>query len=144
MASLIEVVEAMADALEPIRTAIPGIQIHGYLVGNPTPPTLDIYPGDPFFQTHSGFGDDIEAYFTVRARTGTADPDAGQQVLYRLLDPRAAESVQAALEADQTLGGTVQSVDVVGEGVTGFREYLEDPVSNGRLIGCEWRIRVIT
>lgn len=144
MSSLLEVVEAMAEALEPVKTAIPELQVHPYLNPNPTPPSIDIYPGDPFFQTGSGFDDDAEVFFTVRARTTTADHTAGQQALLRMLDRRAAESVQAALEADQTLGGTAQSVDVMPEGVSGYREYLEDTNVNGRLIGCEWRVRVIT
>ena len=28
------------------------------------------------------------------------------------------------------------------EGVSEFREYLEDSASNGRLLGCEWRVSV--
>ena len=144
MASLVEIVEAMAAALDPVVDAIPGLQVSAYMLGNPTPPCVDIYPGDPFFEGPSGFGDDIEAYFTVRARTTTADLEGGQKALLRMLDPRAPESVEAALTSDQTLGGVCQSLGVVPEEVTGYREYLEDTAANGRLIGCQWRVRVIT
>jgi hypothetical protein len=144
VSTLIEIVEAMATALAPIGTTIDGLQVLPYLNGNPTPPSIDIYPGTPF-QTGSGFGDDDqELFFTVRARTTFADSVAGQQGLYRLLDPSGPESVQHHLEADQTLGGIVQTLAVVEEGVTGFTEYVEDTQTGGRLVGCEWRVRVIT
>jgi hypothetical protein len=142
VSSLVEVVEALAAALAPLKTAIPDLQVSPYLNSSPSPPSIDIYPADPFSQTHSGFGDDTETYWTVRARTTTADHQAGQQALLRLLDRAGPESVQAALETDVTLGGVVQSVDVPAEGVSGYREYLEDPQGNGQLIGCEWRVRV--
>jgi hypothetical protein len=141
--SLQQVVEAMAAALEPLTDAIPGLQILPYLNANPTPPSIDIYPGTPF-QSGSGFGRDADCFFTVRARTTFADSVAGQQGLYRMLDPTGAASVQAALESDQTLGGAVQSLAVVEEGVSGFTEYVEDAQTGGRLVGCEWRIQVIT
>jgi hypothetical protein len=143
MATLVEVVEAMAAALEPIAATIDGLQILPYMNPNPTPPSLDIYPGTPF-QTGSGFGDEAEIYFTVRARTTFADHIAGQQGLYRMLDPAGPESVQAHLETDQTLGGVVQAVAVVPEGVSGFTAYLEDAQSGGSLVGVEWRVRVLT
>lgn len=143
MSSLIEVVEAMAAALAPIADTIEGLQVLPYMNVNPTPPSIDIYPGTPF-QTGSGFGDDADLFFTVRARTTFADSVAGQQGLYRMLDTAGPESVRAALELDQTLGGVVQSLAVVDEGVSGFTEYIEDAQTGGRLVGCEWRVQVIT
>jgi hypothetical protein len=141
--SLQQVVEAMAAALEPLRDTIPDLQILPYLNVNPTPPSIDIYPGTPF-QTGSGYGDDKQVFFTVRARTTFADSIAGQQGLYRMLDPAGPGSVQNALEDDQTLAGVVQSLAVVDEGVSGFTEYVEDAQTGGRLVGVEWRVQVIT
>ena len=143
MSSLLEIVEAMAEALEPLKGSIPDLQVYPYLNYNPTPPSIDIYPAD-LFQTGSGFGDDADCFFTVRARTTTADHEAGQKALLAMLDRRSPESVEAALTVDQTLGGRVQSTAVAEDGISGYREYLEDPQSNGRLIGCEWRVMVIT
>jgi hypothetical protein len=143
MASLVEIVEAMAAALEPIAATIPDLQVTPYLNQNPTPPSIDIYPGTPF-QTGTAFSDDAEMWFTVRARTTFADSVAGQQGLYLLLDPGGPESVQGHLEADQTLGGLVDAVAVASEGVSGFTEYIEDAQTGGRLVGCEWRVRVLT
>jgi hypothetical protein len=142
-----EIVEALAAALEPIRATIDDVQIYPYYLIAPTPPAIDIYPGDPF-QNGTGFGGlDPETFFTVRARASTADSDAGQQLLLQLLDTHGPASVEAALTADQTLGGAVDSL-AIGEqgtpGVTGYREYMEDAAVNGRLLGCEWRVRVLT
>jgi hypothetical protein len=123
--------QALAAALDPITLEIPGLQITPYLNPNPTPPCLDVYPGDPF-QTGAGFGvGQSQLYFTIRGRISTADSEAGQQLLLRLLDPTDAASVEAAIEDVAT---------VVPDGVSGFREYLEDQAANGRLLGCEWRV----
>ena len=147
MASLVEIVEALADALEAVRLEIEDVQIHPYYLLNPTPPAIDIYPGDPF-QQGAAFGTSgNDCFFTVRARAATADSDAGQGLLLQLLDINGPASVEAALVSDQTLGGLVDSL-AVGEagtpGVTGYREYVEDTAVNGRLLGCEWRVRVLT
>jgi hypothetical protein len=142
-ATLIEVVGAMASALDPLKLTIPDLQVYPFLNYNPTPPSIDIYPAD-LFQTGSGFRDDSDVFFTVRARTTTADHEAGQKALLRMLDRHAPESVEEALTLDQTLGGRVHSTGIAEDGVSGYREYLEDPQANGRLIGCEWRVHVIT
>jgi hypothetical protein len=142
VSTLLEVVEAMIDALEPLTGEVDGLQLSPYMLANATPPAIDIYPATPF-QTGSGFGNDAQVFFTVRARTTTADHVAGQRILYRLLDKQDPASVQMALETDQTLDGVVQSLAVVDESVTGFTEYLDDAQTGSRLIGCEWRVGVI-
>ena len=131
--TLAETMEQIAEALEPIASEIEGLQVYPYLLTNPTPPALDIYPGSPF-QTAAGFGvGNSQVFFTIRARVSTADQEAANKLLYRMLDPNDAASVEAALE---------DTAVVVPEGVSGFREYLEDTASNGRLLGCEWRVSV--
>jgi hypothetical protein len=90
-----------------------------------------MYPGDPF-QTGAGFGaGQSQMFFTIRARVSTADEESGQKLLLRMLDPTDPASVEAAIEDVAT---------VVPEGVSGFREYIEDTAANGRLLGCEWRV----
>jgi hypothetical protein len=48
-----------------------------------------------------------------------------------MLDPSDPASVEAAIADTAT---------VVPEGVSEYREYLEDAATNGRLLGCEWRV----
>jgi hypothetical protein len=88
---------------------------------NPTPPSIDVYPGDPFVDdAGAGFTDlDGSVYFTVRARVSTADSYAGQELLLAFMDSGGPLSVQAALAADDTLNGLASQVVV--EGPTGTR-----------------------
>jgi hypothetical protein len=147
LSSIPEIVEALAAALEALREDIPDLQIYPYWLASATPPTIDIYPSDPF-QIGMGFGPrgGWEMFFTVRARVTTADSDAGQQLLYQMLEPET--GVVAALVADQTLGGVVDTLglgeDGGGSGTSGLREYVEDVATNSRLLGAEWRVRVLT
>jgi hypothetical protein len=131
--TLAELQAAIANALKPLEAQIAGLQVWGFMNPNPTPPSLDVYPGDPF-QNGGGFGKgDSWAFFTVRARVSTADHEHGQRQLLRLLDPQDIASVEGALwDAGYA---------VAPEGISGFREYLEEASTNGRLLGCEWRVR---
>jgi hypothetical protein len=136
VASLVEIVEGIAAALEPLTMGTPDLQVWPFLNINPTPPSLDVYPGDPF---GNGINDGL-LYFTVRARVSTADAEAGQRLLLELLEP--GEGVEAALTSDQTLGGLVQTLSITPEGVSGIRQYLADTPTGGSLLGCEWRVQV--
>jgi hypothetical protein len=140
---LIAVAEGMAAALGSLKAELPDLQVTAFLNPNPTPPSLDIYPAD-LFEGPSGFGPQMATFWTVRARTTTADSESGQRALLRLLDRGDAASVEEALTVDQSLGGLVQAIAVTPEGVSGYRVYLEDPQGNGSLIGCEWRLEVQT
>ena len=123
--------EGIAAALAPVKSAVPDLQVYAYLNSNPTPPSLDIYPGAPF-QTGAGFGvGSSQVWFTIRARVSTADPEAGMKLLLRMMDPTDTASVEKAI---------MQTVAVSPEGVSEFREYIEDSSTNGRLLGCEWRV----
>ena len=115
-----------------------------YLELNPTPPSIDMYPGDPFqaslgFDKH-GAPRERKLFFTVRARVSTADSQAGQQLLLELLDPNG--GVEDAIVTDQTLGGVVSAVAVAEEGVSGIRQYVTDTPTGQSLLGCEWRVEV--
>jgi hypothetical protein len=145
VASLVEIVEALADQInaEVAAQDLAGeaLQVWPYLVLNPTPPCVDIYPADPFSEQNSyGPLDERDVWFTVRARVAPADVDASQQLLYQLMDSRADTSVMAAILADRTLGGRIS--DLSPAGPTGIIVYT--PIQNeGYLVGCEWRTRVI-
>ena len=89
--------EAIADALEPIAAEVDGLQVYPYLNSNPTPPSLDIYPGAPF-QTGAGFGvGQSQVWFTIRARVRTADQEAAMKLLLRMMDPNDPAIVEAAI-----------------------------------------------
>jgi hypothetical protein len=142
-ASLVEIMDALAGSVETfLGSAVPGIQVEGRLVFNPTPPCIDVYPADPF-QEQAAFGiTSREALFTVRARVTTADHEAGQELLLDFMDPRGSASLVAAIASDPTLAGTVDDLTV--EGPSGFIVYQDASGANaGGLLGAEWRTRVI-
>lgn len=117
-------------------------QVVGRLVTEPSPPCIDVYPGDPFADDQgAGFGDIAGRYIlTVRARVATADHEAGQDVLLDLMDADGDLSVATILQDDQTLNGHASSVKV--DGPSGFRRYVD---SNGQqaLLGAEWAVSVM-
>lgn len=130
--TLDQAVNGIADALRPIEAEVPGLQVYPYYNGNPSPPSLDVYPGEPFQEpAGSGVGNK-RAWFTVRARVGVADQEAASRLLLRFLDPNDPASVEAALAQDETA-----VIDNQGS-VSGFRRY--DDGADGTLLGCEWRI----
>jgi len=110
---------------------------------NPTPPSIDVYPGDPFRDGTDGTAAFNEVggslLLTVRARVNTADNIAGQDFLLRLMDDEDDISIAAALMDDQTLNGLASSVNV--EGNSGYLRYIEG--SDESFLGCEWRVRVL-
>ena len=143
----LQIVEAMVAALEPLRDQVEDIQILPYPMTNPTPPTIDIYPADPFYDA-AAFGINgsggCDFFWDVRARTTTADNEAGWKLLYRLVDPVA--GIGAILVDDDPLAefGSVAVGEQGTPGVSGFREYIDDSAVNGRLLGAVLRVRVLT
>ena len=130
--SLPELLEDVAAALEPVKDEMEGLSIYPHWTDVPTPPAIDVYPGNPF-QTGAGFAPGRNRVFlTVRARAGMSDPASGQTTLLRLLDPDDPACVEKAL-ADADLA-------VTEGGVSGFIQYADDAPANERLLGCEWRI----
>ena len=124
--------EEITDALRALQDEIPGLQVSAYWIDNPSPPCIDFYPATLFQEGAALPAGQNLVHFVVRARVAMADPVAGQQLLYRLLDPMDAASVELALaEADCVVGP---------EGVAGFTQYADDANSNERLLGCEWRV----
>ena len=137
MPTVTQTPQQLAAALAPLATQIPGLQIYAGFLQNPSPPCIDMYPGEPF-QEGAGFGTrDKRTYWTVRARVQTTDMDAANQTLLRFLDPSDTASVEAALAVNQ-----LATVDSNQGTVSGFRKYADD---NGTdMVGCEWRVGVWT
>jgi hypothetical protein len=110
---------------------------------NPTPPSIDIYPSDPFRSAPDNAslaelqGDLV---FLVRARVSTVDNIAGQDLLLRLMDELDPIGVAGALMDDQSLNGLASSVDA--ESNSGYRLYIEPGDEPRPLLGCEWTVRI--
>lgn len=141
MSGLVDILDEMAATIRSALSDVPKLQVTPRMNINPTPPTIDIYPGDPFRDPASaGFGDvNGMLIFTVRARINTADHRNGQTRLFRMMDDEHPWSVANALHGDD-LNGKVSSTKV--DGPSGLVQYVE-PNGEGAYLGCEWRVTVI-
>lgn len=133
--SVRSLVDDIHAALLTLVEEVPDLQVTALWNDNPTPPAIDMYPGNPF-QDGAAFGvPNIQCFFTVRARVGTTDMDSAMNLLYRFLDVQDAASVEAAL-SDVAV--------VTTDGVSGFVQYPEDSGASERLLGAEWRVTAFT
>lgn len=97
-------------------------------------------PRDPKVAQTMGGG--LSRQFVICVKTGSPDDTAAQEQLDELLEPAGTGSVQAALEADTTLGGQVDHLEVVA--VTGWRHYarLTDDGQTVPVLGAEITVEI--
>jgi hypothetical protein len=92
-------------------------------------------PRDPKVPPTMGGG--LSRQFVICVKTGAPnDPDA-QEALDEALEPSGDRSIQAALEADVSLGGMVHHLEVVT--ATGWRHYTGP---NGPQLGAEITVEI--
>lgn len=133
MAALADIRQAVADAL-----ALPGFQVSAYLLSNPTPPAIHVFPDTIEYDASMGRG--IDTYtLTVQGYVGFATDIGAQKRLDELLAKTGSTSVKALIETDRTLGGVVQDCRV--ERVTGYRLYSATG-DNRMVLGAEWTVNV--
>lgn len=102
-----QVRQAMADALAPIEA-----NVSAYASSSPTPPALQIIPPSVAYDYSFARGLD-EWEFIVQAVVAFSQDVAAQMLLDELIQPEGDQSIKALLEADRTLGDTVESLRVV-------------------------------
>ena len=140
MPELTAIMDALGAQLEAELTTIDGLQVVPRIMWNPTPPAIDIYPAVPF-QDEDAMGGSKEIFLLVRARVNTPDHDGAQEILLGMMDPASADSLEAAIRSDRTLGGVVQYAHVMPDSPSDFGAFV-DPGGNA-LLGATWRIRVL-
>jgi hypothetical protein len=131
--------DAMADQIRGVLDDVTdvAVQVEPRWVVNPTPPCIDIYPGDPATdQDLRAFTDLMgEPLFTVRARVGLTDNVANQDLLLAFMDDTDPLSIAAALD-ESNLAGLASSVDV--RSMSGYVRVVE----GGDYLGCLWQVVV--
>ncbi len=135
--------DEMADQIRSALAAVTDVdvQVEPRLVLNPTPPTIDIHPGDVGQDLASAaFGDEGGILLTVRARVTTADHDAGQDLLLAFMEEEGDLSVGQALYDDPTLNGNADDLTI--QNLTGYVLF-PDPGGDGALLGCQWTVLVL-
>lgn len=145
VASLAEILDELATQIRTAMEAVDdvAVQVEPGWVPTPTPPTIDVFPGEsPSRDLESAaFGDLAGGYLlTVRARVDTGDATAAHSLLVAFCDDEDDLSVPAAIMSDPTLNGYAASMDITR--FSGFLPY-QDVGSEGGYVGCEWAVLVI-
>jgi hypothetical protein len=137
----------MADQ---VRTALENgdwdFQVEPWAITNPTPPSIDIYEGDPATDEESaGFGataaDMQEGFvFIVRARVSTNDHEGNQDVLHALSDPEDDHCLVQAIYDDATLNGLATDTHLLSKSGLSLVPTIEGSSVH---YGMLWRFLVI-
>lgn len=112
----------MAHGIADIRSAIAAVltghysslgwTVNKYLSSTINPPCMDLEIGPIDYDQAMARGDDA-IHVTVRAYVQWGDSDVGQAALDPVIDLISTDSLKTVLEADKTLGGTVDAVHVL-------------------------------
>jgi hypothetical protein len=136
MASLTAIREGIADA---IRAGVAiDMQVSAKMLSDPTPPTAHVFPDETEY--HLAMGDGAESWdLIVQVVLALVDDIGAQDLLDRMLASKGTESVKAAIEADQSLGGLASGVTVTR--TSGYRTYR---IGSGQVeaLGAEWNLTV--
>lgn len=135
----------MAATLEQIRLgiaaalqAIPGLQANGYMMSQPTPPAVEVFPAE--VQYHQAMGQGLHGWtITVRGFVGLSSDIGAQKLLDRWLAPTGDHSFREAIEADQSLGGIVDAVTV--QMASGYTVFIRE--GSPPFLGAEWTVEVM-
>lgn len=143
MATIAQLLDEMADQIRASVVAVldVDVQVEPRMVLNPTGPTIDMWVADPSMDS------DVAAFsqlvggevFTVRARVGTPDNYAAQDLLLAFMDDEDPLSILLAIHDDLTLNGLTSNMDVRNR--SGYRLFPVEP--NSLQLGCEWEVVVI-
>jgi len=126
-------VNDVATGLQEALSAIDGFTAYAFIPSQPMPPAIWVYPEDMTYHPSS------TDTWIVQAVVALNIDRPAQELLRGLLDTAGATSVRAAIEAEPTLGGTVDDVIVVS--AKGFQ--LFDLPTLGVALGSTWTLGVL-
>jgi hypothetical protein len=129
-----ELREAIAEKL----ATIPGLRALPYVPATPAPPMAAVGQWTAEYDTTLARGYDTYR-FTVRLFVAPVSDRASQELLDSFCASSGTNSVKAALEADQTLGGVASTCRVVRIGPAP----LVIPAGNQEFIGADIEIEVL-
>lgn len=136
-------IQARIELLTDEADEFARLAVYPFLMPNPTPPAIDIYPGEPS-QDEAAFGPrSRQTFWTVRARVATSDLEGQQDILLALMAPSGDTSLMQAVLDDPPLDGHADAVNIVGQTPSGYRPY--QTLDTGvLLVGVEWTFTVYT
>lgn len=110
-ATIAEINDALKNALSQIN----GLRVVDYIPDQIAPPMA--YIGIDTIDYHQAFGlGDPQHTYLITVVVGRANDRASERALFEYLAPSGNRSVRAAIEADKTLGGFVQTLVVTRGG----------------------------
>lgn len=114
MTDLDDAITALVTRISTGLAAITlGGRVYAYAVDSPNPPTAIVLPAEGDFVNYDVSMDGLDDYeLVVKLLVGTANSKTAQQELQGYLARSGSTSVFAAINADNTLGGTVSDVQV--------------------------------
>jgi hypothetical protein len=99
----------IADGLETRLATITGLRVFDHIPDVFAPPCAFVMPEN--VQYWQGFaGGNAEHAYTVTVIVGRTSERASQKTLYAFMNYSGDTSIRAAIEADRTLGGVVQTL----------------------------------
>lgn len=134
-AELLAIREGFRLALAPLEAF--GIQVSGYLLGTPTPPTVQVLPRAKDYDRAFKNGVDKRT-FIVQGFVPVNEDVETQKLLDELMAPIGGKSVKALLEADKTLGGVIGGLQVTSDSGYSMQQH---PAGFTTLL-CEWTVDV--
>lgn len=134
-----------APTLAQIRTGLAAnlagltnVQVSAYMLANPTPPCVHLWPTGVTYDLAMQRGYD-QWTFTVQAFVALTADIGGQKLLDQFIAPSGSQSIKTRLESDPTLGGLVEDVSV-----TIFEAYqVYGRENGGPVLGANWIAEVI-
>lgn len=105
-------IQAIRTALKDAIRAIDGLRVSD-LRDDPHPPCVIVYPKAPFTFSET-FDETNRPQFCVLILVAYTSTSAAQNQLDAYLSDNGPESIKNAIEADQTLGGSVSECIVTG------------------------------
>jgi len=127
--------QAIADALQ-----MDGVQVSPYVLAQPTPPGIQIPPPSVSYSyTMGSTGSGLNEWeFIIQGFVSLNSDIGAQQLLDDMCATSGSRSVRALLEADRTLGGTVETLVVT---VQDPGRQVEQPPGNPMLL-VEWHVTI--
>jgi hypothetical protein len=113
-----------------------GLQSKGYVLGSPSPPTIECFPSGVQYDAAMQRGMD-ELTWTVRITVALTLDVPAQEKLDQYLAKAGSLSVKALIESEPTLGGSVDDLHV--SEATGYQL---DP-DTGQKLSADWTVNLI-
>ncbi len=127
--------DTVLRALAGTLAAIPGLQTSAYMLSNPTPPAVEILAGELSYDLTLQRGLD-EWSCIVRVTVGASFDIGSQRRLRKFRDPKGADSIKAALEANRTLGGLIEDLHVTK--ASAIRQFRRPDGTT--VLGCDFNV----